>query len=58
MLVGRELADRVARLSGDVGLNAVLDGLGPALALVETDDDGVLFDVDTREALDRLEADA
>lgn len=51
VLVGRELADQVARISGDVGLNATLDALGPALALVETDDDGVLFDVDTPDQL-------
>ena len=52
VLVGRELADQVAVISGDVGLNALLDALGPALALVETDDDGVLFDVDTPDQLE------
>ena len=51
VLVGRELSDQIAMISGDVGLNATLDALGPALALVETDDDGVLFDVDTPEHL-------
>ena len=51
VLIGPELAAQVAHISGDAGLNAVLDGLGPALALVETDDDGVLFDVDTPDAL-------
>ena len=51
VLIGPGLADQVARLTGDTGLNAVLDELGPALALVETDDDGVLFDVDTPDAL-------
>ncbi len=51
VLVGRALLDQVATVSGDTGLNAVLDALGPALALVETDDDGVLFDVDTPEQL-------
>jgi molybdenum cofactor cytidylyltransferase len=52
VLVGRELAVEVATLGGDAGLGAVLDGLGPALALVETDDDGVLFDVDTPDQLE------
>lgn len=52
VLVGRALADQVATLTGDVGLNATLDALGPALALVEVEDDGVLFDVDTRDQLE------
>lgn len=34
-------------LTGDEGARAVLRALGPALALVEAPDDGVLFDVDT-----------
>ena len=52
VLVGRELSDQIAMISGDIGLNATLDALGPALALVETDDDGVLFDVDTPDQLE------
>ena len=52
VLVGKALADEVAVLRGDVGLNGVLDTLGPALALVEVEDDGVLFDVDTTEQLE------
>lgn len=51
VLVGRELAGAVARLRGDAGLGAVLGNLGTRLALVPTEDEGVLFDVDTREAL-------
>lgn len=51
VLVGRELAGAVARRRGDAGLGAILDSLGERLALVPTDDEGVLFDVDTREAL-------
>ena len=53
VLVGKALADQVATITGDVGLNAVLDALGPALALVEVEDDGVLFDVDTPDQLER-----
>ncbi|MGA0603719.1 nucleotidyltransferase family protein [Caulobacter sp. KR2-114] len=34
-------------LTGDEGARTVLRALGPALALVEAPDDGVLFDVDT-----------
>ena len=51
VLVGPALTPAVLRLTGDAGLNAVLDGLGDRLALVETDDDGVLFDVDAPDAL-------
>jgi molybdenum cofactor cytidylyltransferase len=36
----------VAALSGDVGARPILQGLGARLALVESPDDGVLFDVD------------
>jgi molybdenum cofactor cytidylyltransferase len=36
----------LARLGGDRGAREVLEGLGPRLALVETDDPGVLTDVD------------
>lgn len=39
-------------LTGDEGARAVLRRLGPALALVEAPDDGVLFDVDTPAQLD------
>lgn len=51
VLVGPALMPAVATLTGDSGLNGLLEALGGQLALVETDDDGVLFDVDTREHL-------
>jgi molybdenum cofactor cytidylyltransferase len=34
------------RLTGDRGARAILDGLGEDLALVASDNDGILFDVD------------
>lgn len=40
-------------LTGDSGARQVLAGLGARVALMETDDEGVLFDVDTREHLAR-----
>jgi molybdenum cofactor cytidylyltransferase len=40
------LYPQIATLTGDRGARTLLDGLGPALALVPTDDEGVLFDVD------------
>jgi molybdenum cofactor cytidylyltransferase len=45
-LIGAALFGRVAALTGDRGAGELLRGLGAALATVETDDDGVLFDVD------------
>lgn len=51
VLVGPALMPAVAHLEGDKGLGDLLDTLGGALALVEVDDDGVLFDVDTRDSL-------
>jgi len=44
---GRALFAELLALSGDQGARAVLQGLGPRLALVEAPDDGVLADVDT-----------
>lgn len=41
------LFEALSALSGDQGARAILDGLGERLALVATDDPGVLFDVDT-----------
>lgn len=46
-LIGSGLFDEVMALTGDKGAGALLGALGDRLALVETDDDGVLFDVDT-----------
>lgn len=48
-LLSRTLFDAVAGLEGDRGAGALLDGLGDRLARVETDDAGVLFDIDRRE---------
>lgn len=50
-LIGAALFPRIAELAGDRGARSVLEALGPALARIETDDDGVLFDVDTPAAL-------
>jgi molybdenum cofactor cytidylyltransferase len=47
VLLRRALFPRLAALEGDRGAGAVLAGLGEDLALVETDDPGVVFDVDT-----------
>ena len=46
VLVSRALFPALRALEGDRGAAAVLKALGPALALIETDDEGVLFDVD------------
>ena len=48
VVLSAALFDQVAALEGDVGARPILEGLGERLALVETDDDGVLFDVDVR----------
>ncbi|HEV2362600.1 MAG TPA: nucleotidyltransferase family protein [Caulobacteraceae bacterium] len=47
-LFANALFPRLSTLGGDEGARAVLAGLGQSLALVETDDPGVLFDVDER----------
>jgi molybdenum cofactor cytidylyltransferase len=47
-LISRSLFPRIMELSGDAGAGKLLAGLGDQVALVETDDDGVLFDVDER----------
>jgi len=46
VVLSAALFAQVAALSGDAGARPILQGLGARLALVETDDDGVLFDVD------------
>lgn len=51
-LIGAALLPQLATLSGDAGARAILKDLGTRLALVETGDDGVLFDVDTPGDLD------
>lgn len=47
VLLDRTLFPELMSLSGDAGARGVLQGLGDRLALVESPDDGVLFDVDT-----------
>ena len=51
VLLSRELFPQLLALTGDAGARGVLQGLGDRLALVESPDDGVLFDVDVREDL-------
>jgi molybdenum cofactor cytidylyltransferase len=46
VLVGRDLFDALAALSGDRGAGELLKAMGPELVLVESPDDGVHFDVD------------
>lgn len=47
VLLRRVLFDQLRALDGDRGAGAVLAGLGDDLARVDTDDPGVVFDVDT-----------
>jgi molybdenum cofactor cytidylyltransferase len=47
VLLGREVFGAISGLSGDTGARPVLQALGARVALVESPDDGVLFDVDT-----------
>lgn len=54
VLIGRDLLPALAQLSGDKGARAILAGLGKRMALVETHDPGVLFDVDRPEDLTPL----
>lgn len=48
VLLDRVLFPELIGLTGDAGARGMLQGLGERLALVESPDDGVLFDVDTR----------
>jgi molybdenum cofactor cytidylyltransferase len=45
-VLSRDLFDALRALSGDQGARSILDGLGDRLALIPTEDEGVLFDVD------------
>ena len=47
VLFGHDLFGALTALTGDAGARDVLDSLGAALALVQTRDPSVLFDVDT-----------
>jgi len=53
VLFSAALFPALLALSGDKGAAKVLDGLGDALVRVASPDDGVLFDVDRPEDLDR-----
>jgi molybdenum cofactor cytidylyltransferase len=46
VLIAAELFPALADLTGDQGARAVLASLGPRLALVETNEPGVLIDID------------
>jgi len=54
-LIGAGLFPEIGRLDGDRGARRLLEALGPRLARVAAPDDGVLFDVDTRDALAEAE---
>ncbi|MAK82451.1 nucleotidyltransferase family protein [Phenylobacterium sp.] len=51
VLFGAELLDHLRQAAGDEGARTALAGLGPRLALIETEDEGALFDVDRPEDL-------
>jgi molybdenum cofactor cytidylyltransferase len=53
VLLDRTLFPQLLALTGDAGARGVLQGLGQRLALIESPDDGVLFDVDERRDLIR-----
>jgi molybdenum cofactor cytidylyltransferase len=47
VLFSRSLFEEIGRIQGDQGARSVLQALGERLALIETEDDGVIFDIDT-----------
>ena len=51
VLLDRTLFPQLLALTGDAGARGVLQALGEQLALVESPDDGVLFDVDEQSDL-------
>ena len=53
VLLAASLFPQLLALTGDAGARGVLQGLGDRLALIDSPDDGVLFDVDTPEDLTR-----
>jgi molybdenum cofactor cytidylyltransferase len=55
ILIGRNLFDAVMQLEGDMGARKLLDGAGDGVVEVAIDDAAVLTDVDTPEALAKLE---
>jgi molybdenum cofactor cytidylyltransferase len=55
VLFSRELLPNLRRLTGDEGARSVLRGLGDRLALVDTDDAGVLVDIDRADDLENAQ---
>ena len=55
VLLGRDLFAAIATLEGDRGARGLIDSLGPRVVECLVEDDGVLVDVDTREALRMLD---
>ncbi len=53
VLLSRALFPKLLALTGDAGARGVLQDLGAGLALIESPDDGVLYDVDVPEDLAR-----
>ncbi|WP_309606666.1 nucleotidyltransferase family protein [Phenylobacterium sp.] len=53
VLLSRALFPRLLALTGDAGARGVLQDLGDGLALIDSPDDGVLYDVDVPEDLTR-----
>ena len=53
VVLGRDLFPRLLELGGDQGARQVLQQLGDRVVLVQSPDDGVLFDVDVRGDLAR-----
>lgn len=47
VVLAREVFADIAKLSGDTGARQILQGPGSRVALVQSPDDGILFDVDT-----------
>jgi molybdenum cofactor cytidylyltransferase len=53
VVIGAALFQRLTALKGDRGARGLLEQLGPSLARIPSSDSGVLFDVDTPDALTR-----
>ncbi|WP_036260170.1 nucleotidyltransferase family protein [Methylocapsa aurea] len=56
VLIGRPLFDPVAHLEGDRGARLLIEAAGEGLLECPVDDDAIEIDVDTKDALRRLEA--